>query len=323
MFIAPVVDEPIRCFGSTTSVTAKVTGGTGPYTYSTSASGATVTASGVIVGLQASRSYVLVQFNGVGAGQYTFTATDSNGVVSTQTLVVPQPPSALVISAVGDLSSCEATTNVVVTASGGQSTATTRPLSVTVQGCVGQAVCDFDTAGVCGASQTIASGGGSTTFSGVGVGSYRYTVTDINGCSASTDIALSLPVLTIQHAVPLGRTTGFATIEVSGGVAPYTATYGTTTQAVADTNAWYGPFTTFSGLAVGDHTFTATDSTGCTASSTITISADVLKWFAPPSTSSIVNWNGAVSFCQAQGGSLASINQYCYGHTGASTLGNL
>src|ERR671923_193425 len=89
-------------------------------------------------------------------------------------------------------------------------------------------------------------------------GSYSYTVTDANGCTATASGTISEPAaLTASATVtsPILCNGGNATLTVSaaGGTAPYTGT---------------GTFN----HAAGSYSYTVTDANGCTATASGTIS---------------------------------------------------
>ncbi|HEY3216020.1 MAG TPA: LamG-like jellyroll fold domain-containing protein, partial [Candidatus Eisenbacteria bacterium] len=97
-------------------------------------------------------------------------------------------------------------------------------------------------------------------------GSYSVTVTDANGCTASTTVAISEPsalVLSQSHVDVLcnGGATGSIDLTASGGTPPYSYSWadGPTTEDRA-------------GLSAGSYSVTVTDGSGCTASTTVAIS---------------------------------------------------
>ena len=99
-------------------------------------------------------------------------------------------------------------------------------------------------------------------------GTYKTTVTDANGCSASTSNTINQPT-PIVFAAPVvvndschGSSTGSILVNVSGGAGSgFTYTW----NGVAGPNPE-------NGLPAGLYTIVATDVTGCTASATVTVS---------------------------------------------------
>ena len=170
----------------------------------------------------------------VGTQTITYTYTDGNGCTNSATTVI-----------------------------------TVNPLPVVSAGTYGPVCIDA-------ADITLAGSPGGGTFSGVGVTgnlfdpsvgtqTITYAYTDGNGCtnSATTVIIVSpLPVVngTQMNVLCNGGTTGSIDLTVSGGNGPYSYLWsnGTTSEDV-------------SGLAAGSYSVTVTNSAGCTASASFTI----------------------------------------------------
>jgi gliding motility-associated-like protein len=112
----------------------------------------------------------------------------------------------------------------------------------------------------------------SSTITGLPANSYTVTVTDAGGCTASTTINITQPsTLSADITSPVqggsgtniscqGQSSGEATANASGGVAPYSYTWntGATTQ-------------TISNLGAGFYEVTVTDQNGCTQTDTLTL----------------------------------------------------
>ena len=184
----------IACNGGSTTVTVSATGGTAPYSGTGSFT--------------------------VGAGTYSYTVTDANGCVDVVNITVTEPTALSASSTSGSIACFGGTTRVTVAASGG-----TAPYS---------GVGDYT----------------------VGAGSYTYTVTDANGCQATTTITVTEPTqLTASSTSGVilcngGTTT--VTVAAAGGTAPYSGT---------------GNYT----VGAGIHTYTVTDANGCEATTSITV----------------------------------------------------
>ncbi len=184
----------ILCHGGSTNVTVNASGGIPPYT-----------GTGV--------------FNKT-AGNYTFTVTDANG--------------------------CVASTDINIT----------EPSLLTLKATPGAILCNGDSTDV-----TILATGGTAPYTGTGVfnktaGNYTFTVSDANGCIASTNITITEPSLLTANATAnailcYGGNTDI-TVNATGGTAPYTGT---------------GVFN----KTAGNYTFTVTDANGCVASTDINI----------------------------------------------------
>ncbi len=118
----------------------------------------------------------------------------------------------------------------------------------------------------------------STSITGVGPGTYTFTVTDANNCTSSNTVTLTNPA-PFTVTVPdtnintCGNATGSLTATPNGGTPGYTYLW---TPGNLSTQ-------TISGIAAGTYTVTVTDSRNCTATDagTVTISASNLT-FNPP-----------------------------------------
>ena len=104
------------------------------------------------------------------------------------------------------------------------------------------------------------------TLSNVAAGNYTVTVSDASGCSASLSESVTQPAaidLTLSPAgAACGSPNGSVTAAVSGSTAGYSYSW--------SNNA--GNMATISNLSPGNYSVTVTDSKGCTAASTATVS---------------------------------------------------
>ncbi|MCB0398004.1 MAG: SprB repeat-containing protein, partial [Flavobacteriales bacterium] len=101
----------------------------------------------------------------------------------------------------------------------------------------------------------------SQNLSGVGAGNYTLTVTDANGCTATTTASITQPgVLTVVTVTTdpscSNSNDGSIVVNVSGGTAPYT--YSMNGGAQQGGNS-------FSGLSAGIYTIDVVDANGCSA----------------------------------------------------------
>ena len=104
------------------------------------------------------------------------------------------------------------------------------------------------------------------TATGLSAGSYTVTVTDANGCTATSSIVVTstsniIATMGPQTNILCNGGTASATVTVAGGNGPYTY-------------AWVpngGAGATGTGLTAGSYTVNVTDNNGCTASATIII----------------------------------------------------
>ncbi len=127
---------------------------------------------------------------------------------------------------------------------------------------------------------------GSQTFTTSEAGVYTVVVTDNNGCTASDQVVVShyeLPVLTMSSTPEsgTGRTDGTATVEIDGGLSPYSILWNTsaTTEQIT-------------GLTNGQYSVVVTDANGCAVDGSVDVStlntppvanftADVVEGCAP------------------------------------------
>jgi hypothetical protein len=150
------------------------------------------------------------------AGSYSYTVTDANGCTSIVTGTITQPTQLVASSTAGTIACFGRTTAVTVSATGG-----TAPYT----------------------------GTGSFT---VNAGSYIYTVTDANGCTATTSRTVTQPAQ-LTRATTLTRCTAY-TWPVTG------QTYATS----------------------GIYTGTTTNTAGCTVNETLNLTIDNLAFTAQP-----------------------------------------
>ncbi|SMP36639.1 SprB repeat-containing protein, partial [Chryseobacterium profundimaris] len=202
----------IACNGGSTGVaTVNVSGGTAPYTYSWSPSGGTAATA-----------------TGLSAGTYTVTVTDANACTLTRTFTITQPASAVSGTTVVTNVACNGASNgsINLTPAGGT------------------------------APYTFNWGGGITTEdrTGLAAGTYTVTITDANGCTGTVNATVTQPTAlsatTSQTNIACnGGSTGVATVNVSGGTAPYTYSWA----------PFGGTAATATGLSAGTYTVTVTD----------------------------------------------------------------
>ena len=217
----------VNCFGgSDGTVTATVSGGTGPYTVTIDGGAQQV----------ASPSYT---FTGLTKGSHSVTvvADAHNCSLPAQSITVNQPTAALSLSLAKTDVNCFGGSDGTVTAtvSGG-----TGPYTVTIDG----------------GAQQVASP--SYTFTGLTKGSHSVTVVaDAHNCSLpAQSITVSQPTAALSLSLAktdvncFGGSDGTVTATVSGGTGPYTVTIDGGAQQVAS------PSYTFTGLTKGSHSVT-------------------------------------------------------------------
>lgn len=234
---ATATATPIQCFGGNGVITVNAAGGSGSYSYSLNGGA-----------FQAANT-----FSVPAGGPYTITVQDANGCSAVASSVVLSQPAALTASLAGQNNvACfgNATGTAAVSAGGG-----TPPYAYS-----------WNTVPV----QTTA------TATGLAAGSYTATVTDANGCMKTVPVTITQPAAAVQatignfvHVSCFGGNNGSATVNATGGTAPYAYSWNTvpvqTTATVTD-------------LSAGSYTVTVTDAAGCvtTQSTQITQPAALL-----------------------------------------------
>ncbi len=177
---------------------------------------------------------------GLTAGSYTVNVTDNNGCITSATVIITQPP---LLTA----------TTVMTQATCGQPNGTA---TVTAGGGTAPYTYSWNPSG-----QTTA------TASGLSAGTYTATVTDNNGCIATSSIivtstaGITVTMTANTNELCNGGNTATATVTVTGGTLPYTYTWAPS----GGTNA------TGTGLTAGSYTCTVTDNNGCTGTATVVI----------------------------------------------------
>ncbi|MBX7093075.1 MAG: PKD domain-containing protein [Flavobacteriales bacterium] len=224
------------CGASNGTATAAISGGVTPYNISWNTS--PVQTSSTATGLP--------------AGSYTVSVTDANGCTFSQTAnVINDAAPTIVENMISHVDvSCNGGNNGVaaVTVAGG-----TNPLSISWS----------------------PSGGSSANASGLTAGSYTVTVTDANGCSATTNITITEPAaLVASMGTPTmvscnGGNNGSASVSITGGVSPYSYAWSPVPGGGQGTAA-------ATGLLAGSYSVTITDANACTQTATVTITEPTL-----------------------------------------------
>ncbi|HTL81199.1 MAG TPA: gliding motility-associated C-terminal domain-containing protein [Bacteroidia bacterium] len=217
------------------SASVVASGGTSPYTYSWAPSGGTgATASSLC------------------NGNYTCTITDANGCTLTKSFSITQPTALAMTSNTQTNISCNGGSNgtaSVNAASGG-----TGPYTYNW-------------------TPGNPTGDGTTSVTGLTVGSWTCTATDANGCTITQTFNITQPAAlamtsnTQTNISCSGGSNGTASVNAaSGGTGPYTYNW-TPGNPTGDGT------TSVTGLTAGSWTCTATDANGCTTAQTFNITA--------------------------------------------------
>lgn len=242
----------------------------------------TITAAGGTVPYSGTGDFI------VSAGTYTYTVTDATGAVSTVTVTISDPSVLTASVTSGNILCNGGNTNIVVSATGGVSpysgtgnfsvgagiytyTVTdangcpavktiniTQPDKLNANVVAGSILCNGDAASV-----TVSATGGIAPYNGTGMftvnaGNYNYSVTDANGCQATSVLNITEPsalnVSAQAEPVAINQTTTTVTLTATGGTAPYNGT---------------GNFT----VTEGTYSYTVTDVNGCQAGTTVSVTS--------------------------------------------------
>lgn len=177
------------------------------------------------------------------AGNYSVAVTDANGCTQTSAIVIGQN--------LGGTASISSSTNVTCTGDN-DGTATVSM--------GGSATPPFSYAWTPSSQTTV-------TATGLAPGSYSVTVTDGNGCVATTSVVITEPTIVSNsfantNVSCFGGTNGNSTVTATGGTAPYSYLWMPSGQTTA----------TATNLSAGTYTCTVTDANGCSHTSNTTIS---------------------------------------------------
>ncbi len=195
--------------------------------------------------------------NNLCAGSYTFTVTDANGCTTTASATITEPPQ-LALSESHTDNLCNGNCNGTVTLS-----ATGGVPSYTYSGSM-NSLC---------------------------AGTYTYTVTDANGCSAQTTTTITEPaaITAIPSATPSTICAGGCSVlnagTVSGGTAPYTYTWMPGNLS--------GNVITVCPTVTTCYTLSISDANGCNGTAMICVTVNALPsvTYVQSPTFSCINWN--------------------------------
>src|SRR5690606_20946657 len=228
--VTPVIVNT-TCIAAIGSIDITVAGGTEPYDFAwTGPDGFTATTEDIA---------------DLAAGDYTVVVTDANGCETEQTFTVGTEDVTITLTGVAVDAVCTASNGTItLTIEGG-----TPNYTISWTGPDGFTSSDKD-------------------LTDLAAGTYNVTVTDANGCEATTSVEVGVEDVTITVTPVIVNTTCIATIgsidiTVAGGTEPYTYLWsnGATTEDIED-------------LAAGDYTVTVTDANGCETEQTFTVGTE-------------------------------------------------
>ncbi len=215
-----VTSDLVVCSGNTGSAAAQVSGGTPPYSYAWS-NGATTSS-----------------VTGLAEGNHSLTVTDANSCSVTEVITI-NAAADLEITLTGQDADCYAATTGSITSavSGGK------------------------------APYSYAWSNGATTadLENLTAGSYSVTLTDDNGCTVTVTEVIDEPAelksgIIGSALLCFGDSDGFATVNPTGGTAPYSVLW--STGAITNT---------ITGLAAGVYSVTITDVNNCSMTASLTL----------------------------------------------------
>ena len=223
-----IIATDVLCNGeSTGSVDLEVIGGATPYNYNWTKDGSAIT-------------QTTQDLSNVAAGIYAVTITDANSNTTTATATISEPTSVLSVSSSATNVSCK---------DAGDGT-----IDATVTG------------GTSPYQYKWTNGATSQDLSDLAPGSYTLTVTDANGCTATTNNSITEPSALLLTALMTETKcatsgTGALDLTVSGGASPYSY-------------AWSNNATTqdLTGLTAGSYSVTVTDANTCSQIATFEVS---------------------------------------------------
>lgn len=230
---------------------------------------------------------------GLTPGTYTCTITDALGCTNTKVVTVGSiPGGTLSVSSFNNVS-CNGAANGTISVS--PSAGMTPPFNYV---------------------WTPSSAGSTAAVTNLGPGTYSVTVTDANGCTATASQVITQPaVLTAStsftNVACFGGTSGTATATAAGGTAPYT--YLWLPGAVVTPS--------ISSLSIGSYSVTITDSHGCTATSSVTISQPPLLTISSTPTSANCGQPNGSATVTGTGGFAPYTWSWSNGQTGPSATG--
>ncbi len=300
---------PISCFGNADGqITAIVSGGTAPYSYTWS------------------NAMITQTINGVSAGVYTYTVTDVSGCSATASVTLTQP-APLVANTTSTGATCHGSSSgaVDLSVTGGtgsysyswSNSETTEDINGLEAGTYNVAITDVNgcinttsitvteptffiplsssTSILCNggtATVTVTGSGGTSPYTGEGsftvtAGYYYYLVTDANGCVSATSITVTEPILftSASGATSIACNGGNATVTVMGygGTPPYTGE---------------GSFAEIAGT----YSYTVTDDNGCTNTTSIIVTEPTVLSASSSATSILCNGGNAIVTVTGSGG---------------------
>jgi gliding motility-associated-like protein len=298
------------CFGGTTTATITASGGTAPYNVSW-----TGTTSGNPVGNEIAASGGTYNMTGLGAGTYNVTVTGTGGCTATTTVVVTVPTQTTASNTPTHVT-CSGLTNgsAIITATGG-----TAPYNVSWTGTTsGNPI-----------GNEITASGGTYNMTGLGAGTYNVTVTNANGCAATTTVTINPGVVIDANITPIAAQcltgnsfsfSGSTSTISSGSITSYSWNFGAGASPATGTGV-NPPAVTYS--AAGTSTVTLTVANGtCTNVETLNITINANPTISTLPTQVACNGGSTGSIAVTGSGATAGYNVSWTGTTTGNPVGN-
>jgi hypothetical protein len=174
------------------------------------------------------------------AGTYTLTVTDNTGCTSTNSVTVLEPTVLVSATVVDSNITCNGLSDGGASAS---ATGGTAPYTYAWSN-----------------SATTAS------ITGVIAGTYSVTISDANGCTSTSSVTVTEPIILVSASIVdsnitcNGLSNGGATASSTGGTTPYTYSWSNTATTASIT-----------GVIAGTYSVTIMDANGCTSTSSVTV----------------------------------------------------
>ncbi len=170
-----------------------------------------------------------------------------------------------------DANFCTFSTTFNITTANGPTSATVATTNANCGGANGTATVTGVTGGSPAYQYSFNGGalGAGTTVSGLAPGNHTLTVRDVNSCVLTVNFTVGdnpLPTASVTNSINIncfGGSTGSFTVAALTGIAPFT--YSLTAPAQSNTSG------VFTGLPAGPYNITVGDNTGCTATTSITL----------------------------------------------------
>ncbi|MCF8409472.1 MAG: SprB repeat-containing protein, partial [Crocinitomicaceae bacterium] len=196
----------------------------------------------------------------LGPGTYTATITDANGCIKTSSVTLTQP--------------------TVLTSSHTQ-------VNVSCFGGSDGSINLSNGGGTPGYTYSWSNGAMTQDISGLSSATYSVIIADLNGCTKSHSVSITQPAAPLSltqtrvNVKCFGNSTGSIDLTVAGGTSPYTYSWssGQTTQDISN-------------LVAGNYTVIVTDSKGCTATLTVSVSQPAAPLSAQITPSAVLCFGG-------------------------------